>query len=118
MSGEETPFYMFPFIDLRGIPVMRYQGQNTLASELQIRWEFDPRWSVLAFGGIGKAYGDDPFNTFINTSFSDAKNQYSKGVGFRYLIAKKYGLRMGIDIASSQEDEAVYIQFGTAWAGL
>jgi len=54
----------------------------------------------------------------INTSFSDADNRYSKGMGFRYLIAKKYGLRMGIDIAKSQDDEAVYLQFGTAWVGL
>ena len=118
VSEDKTPFYMYPYINQRGIPAMRYQAENTLSNELQLRWQFKPRWSALVFGGIGKAYGTDPFNPLIDTSFSDAPNRYTKGVGFRYLIAKKYGLRMGVDIASSQEDEAIYIQFGTAWAGI
>jgi len=118
VSDDDTPFYMYPFVNLRGIPMMRYQGEKTMSNELQLRWNFKPRWSALVFGGIGKAYGQDPFNPFIDNSFSQAQNRYTKGLGFRYLIAKKYGLRMGIDIASSQEDEAIYLQFGTAWAGL
>ena len=118
VSDDEAPFYMYPSINLRGVPLLRYQAQDTAVTEVQLRYEFTPRWSGLIFGGVGKAYGKDPFNPFIDTSFSDAKNRYTKGVGFRYMIARKYGLRMGIDIASSQEDEAIYLQFGTAWAGL
>lgn len=117
ISGDEAPFFMFPFIDMRGIPAMRYQAEKTALIEAQLRWEFLPRWSALVFGGVGKAFGEDPFNPLIDTSFSDASNRYTKGVGFRYLIAKKYGLRMGVDIAASQEDEAIYLQFGTAWQG-
>lgn len=51
-------------------------------------------------------------------SFSDAPTVVVKGLGFRYLIAEKFGLRMGIDVAMSNEDKAFYIQFGTAWLGL
>jgi hypothetical protein len=39
----------------------------------------------------------------------------SGGVGFRYRIARKFGLDLGLDIAVSETDEAIYIQFGSAW---
>jgi hypothetical protein len=39
----------------------------------------------------------------------------SKGVGFRYLIAKRYGFAMGADIARGPEETAFYIQAGSAW---
>ena len=98
---------------------MKYQGEKTALYEAQLRWEFIPRWSGLVFGGVSKAYGKDKFFPgLIETPFDEAETIYSKGVGFRYLIAKKFGLRMGIDIASSNEDKAFYIQFGTAWVGL
>ncbi len=51
-----------------------------------------PRWYVLGFGGAGKAYGE-------LHSLSDAPTAYGFGTGFRYLIARKLGLTMGIDIA-------------------
>jgi len=117
--GDDAPFYMYPSIDMRGVPAMRYQGEKTALYEVQARWEFIPRWSALLFGGVAKAYGKDKFlPNVIDTSFQDAPTVWTKGVGFRYLIAKKFGLRMGIDIASSQYDQAFYIQFGTAWVGL
>jgi len=117
--GKEAPFYLYPSINLRGVPAMKYQGEKNILYEAQVRWEFIPRWSALAFGGVAKAYGKDKFfPEFINISFEDANSIWTKGIGFRYLIAKKFGLRMGVDIASSNEDEAFYIQFGTAWMGL
>lgn len=98
---------------------MKYQGEKTALYEAQLRWEFMPRWSALVFGGAAKAYGKDKFfPDLINTPFNEAKTVYTKGVGFRYLIAKEYGLRVGIDIASNDGEEAFYIQFGTAWTGL
>ena len=126
IGGEEAPFYSYPFVTLRGLPSMQVQGEHTLSSELELCWEFSSRWEALVFGGVGKAFGQNQFaNTPIanlptagdTTSFSEAKNEYTKGIGFRYLIAKKFGLKMGIDIASSEYDNAVYLQMGSAWAG-
>jgi len=37
------------------------------------------------------------------------------GVGFRYLIAKRFGLKAGLDVAVSNDDHGIYIQVGTAW---
>ena len=119
VAGDEAPFYLYPSIDMRGVPAMKYQGEKTALYEAQLRWEFMPRWSALVFGGVAKAYGKDKFfPDLINTPFKEAKAVYTKGIGFRYLIAKKFGLRVGIDIASSDGEEAFYIQVGTAWMGL
>ena len=29
-TSGDTPFFAYPFVDLRGIPAMRYQGESTL----------------------------------------------------------------------------------------
>jgi hypothetical protein len=38
------------------------------------------------------------------------------GVGFRYEIARKYGIHMGLDLAFGPDNTAVYVQVGSAWA--
>jgi hypothetical protein len=35
--------------------------------------------------------------------------------GFRYLLARKFKLRVGVDIARGPEDFAYYIVFGSNW---
>jgi len=115
-TGEDTPFYMYPFVMLRGVPIMAIQGEHIASSELELVYEATPRWDLLAFSGVGKAFGTNQFNK-IDQSFSDSKNNYSGGVGFRYLVASKFGLKVGVDIATSEYDNAFYIQMGSAWAG-
>ena len=39
----------------------------------------------------------------------------SGGAGFRYLIARRYGLHLGLDVAVSADDTAIYVIFGNAW---
>ncbi|OQX57598.1 MAG: hypothetical protein B5M52_07055 [Helicobacteraceae bacterium 4484_230] len=119
VSGEEAPFFSYPFIQMRGVPAMKYQGEKVAQYEAQLRWEFHRRWSVLGFVGMGRAYGKDKFFPQLpEIPFKDADTIVSGGAGFRYLIARKFGLRVGIDVAASEEDSAVYIKFGTAWMGL
>jgi hypothetical protein len=40
------------------------------------------------------------------------------GTGFRYEIARAYGLYAGLDFAAGPENTAVYLQIGSAWARL
>jgi outer membrane protein assembly factor BamA len=105
---NDVPFYLKPFINMRGIPVARYQGNVTTLLETEWRYDFVPRWSGLIFSGAGKAIQDW-------TDFSDAPWHGSVGVGGRYLIASKLKLRMGIDVARGPEQWAYYIVFGTSW---
>ncbi|RKZ60129.1 MAG: glyceraldehyde-3-phosphate dehydrogenase [Gammaproteobacteria bacterium] len=110
VDGEpfvEVPFYQYPFVYLRGIPIMRYQGETVGVAEAELRWNFTPRWSVVGFGGAGRftdISGDEP-----------ASNVYSKGAGIRYFIARRFGAHVGFDIAKGPEDTAFYLQFGHPW---
>ncbi len=104
----DIPFYVKPFIDMRGVPTARYQGRTTALVELEERWDFTRRWSLVFFGGMGKGF--DEFS-----KFNDAEWAWSYGGGFRYLMARKLGLRMGVDLAMGPEGFAYYLVFGTSW---
>jgi hypothetical protein len=104
----DVPFYQLPYIDLRGIPVVRYQDENAGVAEAELRWNATPRWALIGFFGSGRAWG-------TGASFSGADNVNAKGAGFRYLIAWRLGLYVGVDIARGPEDTAFYIQVGSAW---
>ncbi|MCD0505287.1 BamA/TamA family outer membrane protein [Bordetella petrii] len=107
-SSGSVPFYAQPDVELRGVARGRYQDKTALATEMELRWNVTPRWSILGFTGVGKAYGRWK-------SFSEASSITSVGTGFRYLIARKLGLAVGIDVAHSRDQNAVYIQVGSAW---
>jgi hypothetical protein len=104
----DVPFYQLPYIEMRGIPVARYQDQNVALVEAELRWNVTPRWALLAFAGTGRTWG-------TSKSFGDADSVTSWGVGFRRLVARRLGIYMGIDIARGPEDTAFYIQVGSPW---
>ena len=105
----DAPFYLRPFISLRGAPIMRYQGEQTAQIETELRWQFWRRLSVVGFVGGGAAWND--LERFHNT-----QTVATGGTGFRYEIARKYGIHMGLDVAFGPDNTAVYIQVGSAWA--
>lgn len=99
-----SPQY-YPDIQLRGIARNRYQGEYTLSIESQIAKQWTPRWSTNVFAGLGYA-GDS------NKDLFDQESHHAFGFGFRYLMARRYGLTSGIDVAFGGEDTAVYFQVG------
>ena len=102
-----VPFYELPFINLRGIPALRYQNDNVYTVETEWRWNFIKRWSIVGFVGAGEAlvnYGD---------MFEDIK--VAGGGGLRYFLAKEYGLHAGVDIARGPEIWAWNITVGSNW---
>ncbi|HET6995562.1 MAG TPA: hypothetical protein VFI06_11305 [Chitinophagaceae bacterium] len=105
---SDPPFYMLPFISMRGVPAARYQGNATLLSEGELRWDVVKRWSAVFFGGAGKAF--DGWS-----ALNDADWVWSYGTGFRYLLARKFKLRVGIDLAHGPGTWAYYIVFGSNW---
>jgi outer membrane protein assembly factor BamA len=107
-SFGDVPFYLRPYIALRGVPVMRYQGDAAAQAEAEVRWRFWERFSLVGFAGVG--------GTRNEGSRRAAQNVTAGGVGFRYEIARKYGLHMGVDAAYGPAGPAYYVQFGSAWA--
>jgi outer membrane protein assembly factor BamA len=108
-SFGDVPFYLRPFVALRGIPVMRYQGEHVAQVEAELRWQFWKRFSLVGFVGGGAAWNN--FERFDNSI-----TLLTGGAGFRYEIARKYGLHMGLDVAFGPDSSAIYVQFGSAWA--
>lgn len=106
-STEDTPFYALPFISLRGIPILRYQGNNVVTAETEWRWQIKNRWSMVGFIGAGdtmKTYNDFGQNIKV-----------SGGGGFRYFLAKDYGLHAGVDIARGPEQWTWQFTIGSNW---
>lgn len=104
----DVPFDQLPFIDLRGIAAARYQNENVGVLETEVRYNFNTRWAGIAFIGDGRAGGG-------RQSFGDADDEFAKGWGFRYLIARRLGLYAGMDYAGGPDDHTFYIQIGNAW---
>jgi hypothetical protein len=107
-SFGDEPFYARPFIHLRGAPAMRYQGEEVAQVEAELRWQFWKRFSLVGFVGGGSAWNDFE-------QFSKAQSIVTGGTGFRYELARKYGLHLGLDVAFGPDDPVVYVQFGSAW---
>ena len=108
LTDGDAPFYDVPYIEMRGIPALRYQGENVIVAELEARWDITFRWSLVGFGGGGLTadnIGD----------FGGESAKFAGGGGFRYLIARRLGLRVGLDIAVGPEDTVVYMGAGSAW---
>ena len=109
LSFGGVPFYLRPFVSLRGVQAMRYQGDDVAQFEAELRWQFWKRFSLVGFGGVGAAWND--FERVDNKLTVTAG-----GVGFRYELARKYGLHMGLDVAFGPDNPVIYVQFGSAWA--
>jgi len=114
-NDDLIPIYSYPSINMRGIPAMRYQGEKMLMGEMQLRWEFIRRWNLVAFGGGGKTFGTNNLGLF-DTAFKEADFHPAGGLGFRYELARKFGLWGGMDFATSEENNfAFYFTVGSAW---
>jgi hypothetical protein len=108
-SSPGTPLFFRPYITLRGVPAMRYQGAQIASIEVEARWQVAGRWSVVPFGGVGAS-------RIERRIFAPDRQQVgSGGIGFRYELARKFGLHAGLDLAHSPGITAVYFQVGNAW---
>jgi len=107
-SSDGTPFFLRPFIQLRGVPAVRYQGDQAGSIEVEARWQFYGRWSVVAFGGAGATRAERQSSTITQSVGSG-------GLGFRYELASKFGMHAGIDVAHSPGTTALYFVVGNAW---
>jgi hypothetical protein len=107
-SNGDIPFYLEPYIELQGIPALRYQGRTAATAEVRAGWQFHPRFKALAFiggGRTGETLGD----------LGKASTRTAQGAGFRYQVAKLLGMEIGLDVARGPEDTYYYLVTGSAW---
>jgi hypothetical protein len=108
VSSDGTPFYLRPFVMLRGVQALRYQGEQAGEAEIELRWQLHPRFSLVGFAGAGVARSEITRNNREQTVTAG-------GAGFRYLLARKCGLHMGVDVAVGPDEPIFYVVFGNAW---
>jgi len=109
VSGD-VPFFGYPFVNLRGIPAMRYQGKEVLTGEAEYLWGITPRWTLVFFGGVGTTSSISKL-----TDEGEGETVGAGGLGFRYRMARALGLQAGVDVARGPEDTSIYLTIGSAW---
>ena len=107
-SSDGTPFFLRPYIKLRGVAAMRYQGDEMASGEVEARWQFRPRWSLVGATGYGSAHTGREL-------YSATRDVWSGAVGFRYQLARLFGMHAGLDVGVSDGETAIYLQVGNAW---
>jgi hypothetical protein len=109
VSTDGAPFYARPFLRMRGLPVLQYQGQSVGLGEAEVRYSLNPRWTLIGFGGVG--FTDNGREGLLASSSTVPAG----GAGFRYLLARRLGLQGGLDIGIGPDETAIYLQVGHAW---
>ena len=101
---------------LHNFPFPAMAGKGKINSSLKVcclkegssSFNITRRWGILGFTGIGTA-----FDSLENMESDEIV--WNVGGGFRYLIARALGVKMGADIARGPEDWAFYVTMGTSW---
>lgn len=82
-----------------------YIDKQAVTVQGEARWNFYKRWIALIFGGVGRT-GEHI------SDLGSSPNRYAGGVGFRFIVAEKQKLTVGVDLAVSPDDVTLYIQIG------
>jgi hypothetical protein len=106
LSGhsQHLPPLARPYIQLRGISRYRYQADFVSTVQTQLEWQMTSRWTLQGFVGAGSASKER------EELYQQVEVAY--GGGFRYLIARQFGLHTGIDVAFSDSEQALYFNVG------
>jgi hypothetical protein len=107
-SGGDPAFYLLPYLQMRGIGAMVYQGDQVLQFETEQRFDVTRRWSIDGFVGVGKTFSSSKY-------LYDPTWHVAGGGGFRYLLSRIFRLRMGVDVAVGPNQWAYYIVMGHYW---
>ena len=107
-ASGNIPFYAAPYVKLRGIPALRYQGESAGVVEFELRYQFAKRWAVLGFTGEGWT---DERNLADETA--DEIDAYGFGIRWEALPTKN--VWVGLDLARGPEEDAFYIQLVHPW---
>lgn len=108
-SHGDPPFYLRPYVSMRGVPALEYAGQEVASVEGEFRWPVGQNWDLLAFGGVGTARS-------TISGFTGRETVSAGGLGVRFKVKKYFGLTFGLDVADGPSGVVGYIQIGNAWS--
>ena len=92
-ASDGTPFFLRPYIKLRGVEAMRYQGDDMASGGSR------GAGSCAADGVSSARRVTEP--RIPNGTCIPRPTRSSGAVGFRYELARKFGLHAGVDVGFS-----------------
>lgn len=104
----DPPFYLRPYVSFRGVPALRYAGEQVLAMEAEYRHPIHGSWDGLVFAAAGHVRSDF-------RGFEQDKTVSAAGIGIRFRATKLFGLTFGVDVAQGPDGTVGYLQIGNAW---
>lgn len=110
-SSKNTPFYDLNYLGsrrTRGFENRRFQDNAELSLAMEYRFPIAGRFGGVAFGSTGTVAPD------LGKAFSSAYKN-SGGVGLRYIINKRDGVRIRIDYGISGEGSNFYFTIKEAF---
>ncbi|QLG44003.1 BamA/TamA family outer membrane protein [Costertonia aggregata] len=110
-SSENTPFYDLYYLGTnrtRGFNNRRFQDNAELSFALEYRFPIAGRFGAAAFGSTGTVAPN------LGQTFSSAYKN-SGGIGLRYIINKRDGVRLRVDYGVSGEGSNFYFTIKEAF---
>ena len=104
----DAPFFAVPWVNLRGVPAMRYQGDTATSAEIEARHYVNQDWLMSLFAGKGWASSE-----IFGIETGDSIHAW--GFGGRYRFLKDQNVWVGLDYAIGPEDNVYYIKVGQGW---
>ena len=106
-APRRAPFLLLPFVGLRGVPALRYPGERALAAEVEARWQLQGRWSLVGFGGAGRARTDRDGQTFTQGVGSGGVGLDTRLRGVRHACRSRPGAQPGDDRGAPADRQRV-----------
>jgi outer membrane protein assembly factor BamA len=107
-TSDDAPFFMAPFIDVRGFPSGQYLDSALGQAQAEFRWNPFGRFGVVAFAGVGVVAND-------LSSLPGSDGELGFGSGLRYRISEEDQMNIGVDLALGGDDLAIYFRIGEAF---
>ena len=105
VASDNTPFYALPTLDMRGFSADRYRDTHTVSLTSEWRHRFAPRWGLVAYAEVGR----------FGPGFEDLRSSRTiatLGSGVRWRVTADREMNIGLDVAFSSDDRALFIQIG------
>ena len=110
VAEGDIPFFALSSLgqgsDLRGYTAGRYRDKALFSTQAEYRYELSPRWTVVAFGGVG---GVGPSLDKIPQLLP------AGGGGVRFSLGKENKINIRLDLAWGKDDSAFYLAVGEAF---
>ena len=108
-SSSGTPFFLRPYVTFGASPRCVSRATRCASVEVEAALAISRPLERCRFRRR-RHDANQP-----RDNFSATQSVASGGAGFRYELASKFGLNVGIDVAHSPGTTAVYFQVGNAW---